>query len=105
MARVEMDGAGLAALKAEILRKVEPIPLAIGIDAEAMAAVRTGAMKASIKVDVREQSAGHWRISAGAGLPDARVIYNEYGTHNEDGSVRMHEQPFMRPAAFQKRAL
>lgn len=105
MARVEMNGQGLSSLKEHILGKVADVALAVGVDAEAMAPVRTGELKSSIRVDVSAREEGRWRISAGTGLPDGRAVYNELGTHNEDGSVRMHEQPYLRPALFQKRAL
>jgi hypothetical protein len=36
---------------------------------------------------------GHWFVEEGAGLPDARASYTEYGTDKQDA------QPHMTPAA------
>jgi hypothetical protein len=97
MARVELDRGGIERLADHVLSRVAEIPLAIGIDAEALAPVRTGALKLSIQVT--EIGRGIWRISAGTGLPDGRALYQEMGTS------KMRAQPYLRPAAYQIRAL
>lgn len=97
MAHVELDRAGTAALADYVLERVSAIPLAIGVDAEVLAPVRTGALKLS--VDVREIGRGYWRISAGTGLPDGRAVYQELGTS------KMRAQPYLRPAVYQQRAI
>jgi hypothetical protein len=97
MAHVELDRAGIAALADECLSHGEHAALAMGVDAETFAPIRTGALK--ISVEVVEVGRGIWRIIAGRGLPDGRAVYNELGTS------RMAAQPYIRPAVFQKRAL
>jgi hypothetical protein len=42
---------------------------------------------------------GHWQVREGDDLPDARAIYTEYGTTNENYPV----QPHMTPAAERNR--
>lgn len=95
MARVVIDQAGCEALADYVLSRAEAVPLAQGIDAERFAPVLTGALKLSIHV--QEVGRGHWRISAGTGLPDGRAVYNELGTS------RMAAQPYIRPAMYQQR--
>jgi hypothetical protein len=97
MAHVDLDRAGLARLADHVLSRAAEIPLAIGVDAEALAPVRTGELKLSIRVD--EIGRGIWRISAGTGLPDGRAVFQELGTS------KMPAQPYLRPAAYQLRAL
>jgi hypothetical protein len=97
MARVVLDQGGLARLADHVIERASVIPLAIGVDAEALAPVRTGALKLSIKVE--EIGRGIWRISAGTGLPDGRAVYQELGTS------KMRAQPYLRPAVYQYRAL
>jgi hypothetical protein len=97
MAHVDLDRAGLARLADHVLSRAAEIPLAIGVDAEALAPVRTGELKLSIRVD--EIGRGIWRISAGTGLPDGRAVFQELGTS------KMPAQPYIRPAAYQMRAL
>jgi hypothetical protein len=97
MAHVELDRAGLARLADHVLSRAAEIPLAIGVDAEALAPVRTGELKLSVRVD--EIGRGIWRISAGTGLPDGRAVFQELGTS------KMRAQPYLRPAAYQMRAL
>lgn len=94
-ARVEIDRAGMAALADYVLSRASEVPLAIGIDAEVLAPVRTGALRAS--GDVAEIGRGIWRISFGHDLPDGRAVYNEFGTS------KMRAQPYIRPAAYQHR--
>jgi hypothetical protein len=96
MARVELDRDGMARLAEHVLERASAIPLAIGIDAEALAPVDTGALKLSISV--AEIGRGIWRISAGTGLPDGRAVFQELGTS------KMRAQPYLRPAAYQQRA-
>jgi hypothetical protein len=103
MARVEIDHAGLTALGDHVNHKFGDMALDMGVDAERYAPVRTGALK--ISVHVVEDSAGHWRIVAGTGLPDGRAVYQEMGTHNQDGTLRMRAQPYIRPAVYKKRAV
>lgn len=97
MAHVVLDHGGMARLADHVLARVSEIPLAIGIDAEALAPVRTGALKISITVS--EVGRGIWRISAGTGLPDGRAVFQELGTS------KMRAQPYIRPAVYQQRAL
>lgn len=97
MAHVVLDQGGIAALANHVLNRASEIPLAIGVDAEALAPVRTGALKLSIHV--AEIGRGIWRISAGTGLPDGRAVFQELGTS------RMPAQPYIRPALYQRRAL
>jgi len=97
MARVELYEPGLRALGDHVLERASAIPLAIGIDAEALAPVDTGALELSVSVD--EIGRGIWRISAGTGLPDGRAVFQELGTS------KMRAQPYLRPAAYQQRAL
>jgi hypothetical protein len=97
MAHVELDHGGMTALANYALSRVSEIPLAIGVDAEVLAPVRTGALKLS--VHVTEIGRGIWRISAGTGLPDGRAVYQELGTS------KMRAQPYIRPALYQQRAL
>lgn len=56
-----------------------------------LAPVDTGALKASGRVV--KVAPAHYQIREGAGLPDARAIYTEYGT------ARQRAQPHMTPAA------
>lgn len=102
VARVVINSGAVAALKADVHDSGADVALAIATDMETFAAVRTGAMKASVDVDDNGDS---FRISAGRGLPDNRHIFNEFGTHNEDGSERMAAQPFIRPAVYQQRPM
>lgn len=97
MAHVELNRGGIAALADECLSHGEGAALAMGVDAETFAPVRTGALKISIQVV--EIGRGIWRIIAGTGLPDGRAVYNELGTS------KMAAQPYIRPAVYQKRAL
>lgn len=97
MAHVVLDQGGMSALADYVLNRVSEIPLAIGVDAEALAPVRTGALKLSIHVS--EIGRGIWRISAGTGLPDGRAVFQELGTS------KMRAQPYLRPALYQQRAL
>lgn len=97
MAHVEIDRAGCTRLADHALSRAEEFPLAIGVDAEALAPVRTGALKLS--GDVEEIGRGIWRISFGRGLPDGRALFQELGTS------KMRAQPYLRPAAYQFRAL
>jgi HK97 gp10 family phage protein len=55
--------------------------------------VDTSALLKSGKVE--RQAQGVWIVSEGEGLPDARAIFTEYGTH------KMAAQPHMTPAATQ----
>ena len=95
MARVVIDHAGMNRLADYVLSRAAAVPLAQGVDAERLAPVLTGALKLSI--DVREIGRGHWRISAGTGLPDGRAVYNELGTE------KMAAQPYIRPSMYQQR--
>jgi hypothetical protein len=97
MARVELDRGGMAALAEHVLSRFGDVALEIGVDAERLAPVDTGALKLS--VDVREIGRGIWRISAGTGLPDGRAVYQELGTRY------MRAQPYIRPALYRQRAL
>ena len=97
MAHVELDQGGLSRLADHVIERVSVIPLAIGIDAEALAPVRTGELKLSI--NVAEVGRGIWRISAGTGLPDGRAVFQEFGTS------KMRAQPYLRPAVYQNRAV
>lgn len=97
MAHVELDRGGMARLADHVLARVSELPLAMGVDAEALSPVRTGELKLSIHV--AEIGRGIWRISAGTGLPDGRAVYQELGTS------KMRAQPYIRPAVYQKRAL
>jgi hypothetical protein len=97
MAHVEIDRAGMARLADHVLRRASEIPLAIAVDAEALAPIRTGALRAS--ADVAEIGRGIWRISFGKDLPDGRAVYQELGTS------KMRAQPYLRPAVYQQRAL
>jgi hypothetical protein len=97
MARIELVRSGIAALADDCLSHGEAVALAIGVDAEAIAPVRTGALRMS--ADVEEIARGIWRISFGRGLPDGRAVYQELGTS------KMRAQPYLRPAAYQRRAM
>lgn len=97
MGHVELDRAGIAALADECLNHGEQAALAMWVDADAFAPVRTGALRASGRLD--EIGRGIWRLSFGRGLPDGRAVYNELGTS------RMAAQPYIRPAVYQPRAL
>lgn len=97
MSRVEIDHAGLAALKAHVLGKFAHVALDMGVDVERHAPVDTGALR--MTVHVTELGPELWRISAGTGLPDARAIYNEFGTRY------MRAQPFIRPSIYKRRAV
>jgi hypothetical protein len=97
MAHVDLNQSGIAALADDCLRHGAEAALAMGVDAETYAPIRTGALKRSVRVD--DVGRGIWRISSGRGLPDARAIYNELGTS------KMAAQPHIRPAVYQKRAL
>lgn len=94
-ARVEIDRAGMAALAEHVLSRAAEVPLAMGIDAEVLAPVRTGELKAS--GDVAEIARGIWRLSFGHDLPDGRAVFNELGTS------KMPAQPYIRPAVYQQR--
>lgn len=97
MARIELVRSGIAALADECLSHGGAVALAIGVDAEAAAPIRTGALRMS--ADVEEIARGVWRISFGRGLPDGRAVYQELGTS------KMRAQPYLRPAAYQRRAM
>jgi hypothetical protein len=97
MAHVVLDQGGLARLADHVLERASAIPLAIGIDAETLAPVRTGALK--ISINVSEIGRGIWRISAGEGLPDGRAVYQEMGTS------KMRAQPYLRPSVYQQRVM
>lgn len=97
MAHVVLDRGGMARLADHALARVSEIPLAIGIDVEAGAPVRTGELKLSVRV--AEIGRGIWRISAGTGLPDGRAVFQELGTS------KMRAQPYIRPAVYQYRAI
>lgn len=58
--------------------------------AQQLAPEHTGALKASKRV---EGSNGRYVVSFGAGLPDARARFQEYGT------AHMPAQPYLTPAA------
>lgn len=62
-------------------------------DLAQLAPVDTGALKDS-KV-VERVAPGQWRVSFGRGLPDARAIFQEYGTRSSPA------QPYLTPAATQ----
>ena len=62
----------------------------IGDLAQQLAPVDTGALKDS-KV-VERVAPGQWRVSFGRGLPDARAIFQEYGTRSSPA------QPYLGPA-------
>lgn len=95
MARVVLDHDGLARLADHVLERASAVPLAIAVDAEAGAPVRTGELKLSVRV--AEIGRGIWRISAGTGLPDGRAVFQERGTS------KMRAQPYIRPAVYQQR--
>jgi hypothetical protein len=97
MAHVVLNEPGLRALGDHAIERASAIPLAIGIDVESGAPVRTGELKLSVRVD--EIGRGIWRISAGTGLPDGRAVFQELGTS------KMRAQPYIRPAVYQHRAL
>lgn len=61
----------------------------IGTLAEQLSPVDTGALKASKRVAPQGDD---WVVSFGEGLPDARAVYQEYGTS------RSPAQPFLTPA-------
>lgn len=103
MARIDIDNAGFAALGDSVVGKFADVALAMGVDAERFAPVDTGDLSLSVHVD--DVSPGAWRVTAGTDLPDGRAVYQELGTHNEDGSVRMRAQPYIRPAVYQQRAV
>jgi HK97 gp10 family phage protein len=63
----------------------------IGDLAQQLAPEETGALKKSKVVERVKQS--HWRVSFGRGLPDARAVFQEYGTR------KMAAQPYLTPAA------
>ena len=65
----------------------------VGDLAQQLAPEETGALKASKHVEQRES--GVYTVSFGRGLPDARAIYQEYGTG------RMAAQPYLTPALRQ----
>lgn len=96
MAQVVLDRAGMAALAEHVLSKFADVALEMGVDAERLAPVDTGALKLSI--NVHSIGRGMWRISAGTGLPDGRAVYQELGTRY------MRAQPYLRPAVYRVRA-
>jgi HK97 gp10 family phage protein len=98
MARVDLHMDGFAAMKADVLAKVQAIPLAVGVDAEAAAPVDTGALKLSVAVD--HVSETHWTISAWGGAGG-----RHYAAYVELGTRYMAAQPFLRPACYQERGL
>lgn len=49
--------------------------------AQLLVGVDTGALLDSIKV--KKISPTHFQLSAGEGLPDARALYNNYGTYRQ----------------------
>ena len=76
-------------------RIVAKYALLIERDAKGLAPVDTGALRDSITHVLEGMAA---RVIAGEGLPDARAIFNEFGTS------RMAAQPFMVPALEMHRA-
>lgn len=59
--------------------------------ARQLSPVDTGALRASIRLEP-EQPALEMRVSAGKGLPDARAVFQEFGTVNQP------PQPYLTPA-------
>lgn len=86
---------GLDALGQYVKGRAADAAIAMGVDAETLAPVDTGALKVS--VDVIEVTDQKWRIIAGRGLPDGRAVYQELGTS------KMRAQPYIRPAVLQDR--
>jgi hypothetical protein len=97
MAHVTLIQSGISALADDCLSHGEAVALAIGVDAETVAPIRTGALRMSANVE--EIARGIWRISFGRGLLDGRAVYQELGTS------KMRAQPYLRPAAYQRRAM
>ena len=60
--------------------------------AQQLAPVDTGALRASIRVEPSEPAL-RMTVTAGRGLPDARAVFQEYGTS------RQPAQPYLTPAA------
>ena len=59
--------------------------------AQQLAPVDTGALRGSIQVEPGEPALT-MRVTAGRGLPDARAVFQEYGTS------RQPAQPYLTPA-------
>lgn len=70
---------------------------AVAADARHIVPFRTG--KLHSKIGHKVLSSQRARISAKTHY----AVYVELGTHNEDGSIRMHAQPYLRPALYQVR--
>jgi len=81
MSRIEIDDTGVNALRKFAQDKIGGLSGPMVDDARRRAPVETGALKASGRVT--RMGPELWRISFGAGLPDARAVYQEVGTGGE----------------------
>lgn len=100
MARVVVDPAAQAHIDALCDRLADRVAHAIASDARRYAPVDTGALRAGI--DSEPAVNGHARVGASRDVPgdDPHVpTYVELGTRN------MAAEPYLRPAAYQKRAV
>jgi len=68
--------------------------------AQQLVPVDTGDLKASMKVAVTENG---FTLEAGAGLPDKRAEYQEYGFHHYQ-TGQFIQNPYLRPAIEEIRA-
>lgn len=79
MSRIETDQTGMDSLRTFVQDRVGGrLSGQMVDDARRYAPVDTGALKASGRVT--RMGPELWRISFGAGLPDARAVYQEVGT-------------------------
>jgi HK97 gp10 family phage protein len=94
--RFEPDRAGMAALRVAVEGETVPrLTEAIADDAERYAPVLTGALRSSIHTEY-EGDTGY--VVAG----DENV---DYAVYPEMGTSVMRAQPYLRPAAYQRRTL
>ncbi len=103
---MEFNEAGMAELAHMVRERViEPWVLDVGVDAERLAPVKTGALAKSIDIEIVDD----YRAMVGSDLPYAASVelgsraHEIPGAFGREGSV-MHPggpaQPFLRPAGF-----
>jgi hypothetical protein len=96
--RVDLHMDGFEELKRTTLKRVEKIPLDVGVDAEANVHKITGLLALSIGVD--HVSENVWSIHTGPGDGG-----RHYGAYEELGTRYRPPHPYLRPACYQRRSL
>ena len=92
MSEIVIDSGGMAKLGDYVERRAGRVPAQWVDESRMSAPIQSGALKASGRVTKRGR--GHWRLSFGEGLPDARAVYQEVGTGSHFSQPSMVDTDF-----------